>query len=417
MQVREERLKDDLLANGSFGAVDVETGRGRTVLTGSEADERARTRLVETLESNGMDVRIDPVGNVAGRWTPPSADPDADPVAAGSHLDSVPEGGIFDGPLGVYAAVEAVRAIRDAGYEPKRPIDVVSFTEEEGGRFGVGLLGSSVAGGHRTVEEALELEDDGDTLGELLAEIGFHGSATIAPEQWTAWLELHIEQGTVLEREGLPVGIVNAITGITNCRVEIRGEADHAGSTLMNERTDALVAAAEFVERTDEIAREITATDSEFVAATVGELDVSPGARNIVPGRVALSMDVRDVDRSVMDDVVTQAQRRLARLETDRGVDTELDRYRTQDAVEMSDRCMDALAAASDRYGVDRLQLPSGGGHDTMNLAHATDVGLLFARSRDGMSHSPREWTDWEDCATAAQVLAGALVELTDADR
>lgn len=417
MQIRESRLRDDLLANGSFGAVDVEEGRGRTVLTGSEADERARTRLVETFESMGMEVRIDPVGNIAGRWVPQSADSDADPVAAGSHLDSVPEGGIFDGPLGVYAAVEAVRAIRDSEYEPQRPIDIVSFTEEEGGRFDIGLLGSSVAGGHRTVEDALELEDNGDTLQELLDGIGFHGSDTISPGQWDAWLELHIEQGTVLERENVPVGIVNAITGITNCRVEIRGEADHAGSTLMNERTDALVAAAEFVERIEDIAREIAATDSEFVAATVGELGVSPGARNIVPGRVELSMDVRDVERSVMDDVVKQARRRLARLETDRGVETELDRYRTQNSVKMSDQCTNALAAASDRYGVDRGQLPSGGGHDTMNLAHATDVGLLFARSRDGISHSPREWTDWEDCVTAARVIAGALVDLTNANQ
>lgn len=417
MQVSTERLRDDLLTNGSYGSIGVSDGHGRTVLTGSDADEKARTRLVDVFESMGLDVRIDPVGNIAGRWVPDSADPDAEAVAVGSHLDSVIEGGIFDGPLGVYGGVEAVRAMQEAGYEPERPIDVVCFTEEEGGRFNVGLLGSSVAGGHRSPEEALAFEDEtGTTLETYLDRIGFHGSDRISPEQWDAWFELHIEQGAVLENEDVPVGIVTAITGITNCSVEISGKADHAGSTLMGGRTDALVGASEFIQNVERIARETVAVQSDFAVATVGQIEVEPGARNVIPGTVELSIDIRDVDLAVMDEIVRQARRSLARLEDERGLIGDLDRYRTEDPTRMSERCQTALQTATEERGIESMQLPSGGGHDTMNLAHETDVGLLFAPSENGLSHTPQEWTDWEDCAEVTQVLADAIADLTNAD-
>ncbi len=417
MRINTERLRDDLLTNGSYGSVGASDGHGRTVLTGSEADKKARTRLVDVLESIGLDVRIDPVGNIAGRWVPDGADPDADAVAVGSHLDSVIEGGIFDGPLGVYGGVEAVRAMQESGYEPNRPIDIVCFTEEEGGRFSVGLLGSSVAGGHRSPEEALAFEDGaGTTLETYLDRIGFHGSDRISPEQWDAWFELHIEQGTVLENEDIPVGIVTAITGITNCHVEIVGNADHAGSTLMKGRTDALIGASEFIQDVKRIARETVAVQSEFAVATVGKIDVEPGARNVIPGKVELSIDIRDVDPAVMDEIVQQAQRSLARIEDEQGLSGDLDRYRTENPTRMSERCQTALQTATDRREIESMQLPSGGGHDTMNLAHETDVGLLFAPSENGISHSPQEWTEWEDCAEATQVLADAIADVTNAN-
>jgi len=414
-----DRLRDDLLTNGSFGAETVPEGHGRTVLTGSEADREAREYFVERLRERGLDVRVDPVGNVAGRWRPPGADPEAAPVAAGSHLDSVPTGGIFDGPLGVYGALEAVRTLQDAGVELDRPIDVVSFTEEEGARFGVGLLGSSVVGGHRSPEQQLEREDeDGTTLATALEGIGFRGDDIVDASEWDAWLELHIEQGRELEQRDVAVGVVTAITGLTNCRVEVVGETDHAGSTRMDERSDALVAAGAFVGAVDRIAREVAATESDFAVATVGELDVEPNTRNAVPGRVRLSMDVRDTEEAVMTTMVEAARRRLARIAADHGVEATLERYRTEAPVVMSERCRSALTAAAEAAAVEAVELPSGGGHDTMNLADCCDVGLLFAPSRAGISHSPREWTDWDDCARASTVLARALATLaTDDER
>jgi len=414
MEINGSRLRADIEENAAFGAVESDEGRGRTVLTGSEAERRAREHLVDRMEDAGLEVRIDAVGNVAGRWAPEGVDPETPAVAAGSHLDSVPHGGIFDGPLGVYAALEAVRSIRESDVDVTRPIEVVSFTEEEGARFEYGLLGSSVASGELPESEALALTDDeGVTLRERLEAIGFHGDDRIDPSAWDAWLEIHIEQATELERADVPVGIVTAITGITNCRVEFRGDADHAGGTRMEERSDALVAASGFVEDVERIGREHAATEGGFAVATVGALSVEPGARNVVPGRVTHTIDVRDVDGDVMDGIVADAEKSLARIERERhGIEASLERYRTVDPTPMSDRCRDALSAAAERRGIDAIDLPSGGGHDTMRVAEHADVGMIFVRSRDGISHNPREWSDWDDCAAAADVLANVLVDV-----
>jgi len=413
MDVSTDRLREDLLSNGEFGSVDADRGHGRTVLTGSEADRKAREYFVDQLDQLGMDVRVDAVGNIAGRWTPETADPDAPPVATGSHLDSVPRGGIFDGPLGVYGAVEAVRALRNSEAELARPIEVVSFTEEEGGRFDVGVLGSSVACGQRSVADALALEDEsGTTLEEYLERIGFRGEGRLDAAEWDSWFELHVEQGTHLESRDVPVGIVTAITGILNCEIEIVGEANHAGTTPMGERTDALAAASEFVLDVEDAANEIRSTDSESAVGTVGKMEIVPNARNVVPGRVTIRTDFRDIDRETMDELEDRARKSLARIESERGVETDLDPYRLQAPVPMSDRCRTALHDGAQRAGIAARDMHSGAGHDTMNVAEVTDAALVFAPSRDGVSHNPTEWTDWEDCARATQVLANAVEEL-----
>jgi len=412
MEVDGRRLREDVEANAGFGALDGD-GRGRTVLAGTDANRAARERLVGRFGDAGLDVRVDAVGNVAGRWTPPSADPDAAPVAAGSHLDSVPEGGIFDGPLGVYAALEAVRAMQDADLAPDRPVEVVSFTEEEGQRFADGLLGSSVAVGERSVEDALALTDDeGTTLEAALESIGFSGEGRLDASEWDAWLELHVEQSERLERTDAPVGVVTTITGITHCDVTVRGEANHAGATPMDERRDALAAASEFVTAVE---RAATAVDSETAVGTVGSLDVAPNATNVVPGRVEMGVDVRDVDYAAMEEIVGSARDALARLEDERDVETRFEREFDLRPTAMSDRVRGAADAAAESAGIETLALHSGAAHDTMHVANVTDAGLLFAPSEDGVSHSPAEWTDWDDCATATRVLAGALADLAGA--
>ncbi len=416
MRVRQDRLREDLLTNGEFGLIDSE-GYGRTVLTGSEADRKARERFVEVLERLGMEVWVDAIGNIAGRWVADSANPDAAPVVAGSHLDSVPRGGIFDGPLGVYAAVEAVRAMQDAGANPDRPIQVVSFTEEEGQRFDVGTLGSSVAAGELSVEEALSQEDDsGTTVAEHLDRIGFRGEKTLDVEAWDSWFEIHIEQSKTLEAAGVPVGVVTAISGIANCQVEIVGEADHAGGTHMDDRSDALLAATEFVQDVNDVAHEIVETKSEFAVATVGNLEVEPNARNVVPGRIEIRTDFRDTDLAMINTIIDRAEQSLARIAKQHGVETSLDHYRTAEPAQMSDRCLAAVRAAADRRDIETMALPSGGGHDSMKIARVTDAGMLFVPSEGGISHSPKEWTDWEDCARAAEVLASAVADLAGAD-
>ncbi|MFC7058752.1 M20 family metallo-hydrolase [Halovenus salina] len=415
MDIDETQLQKRLRANGDFGAVPSETGHGRTVLTGSEADRQAREQLVEQMEDLDMDVRVDAVGNIAGRWTPASADPEAPPVATGSHLDSVPRGGIFDGPLGVYGGLEAVRAIQASDHEPARPIEVVSFTEEEGTRY-VGLLGSSVAAGERSVETALALEDDdGTTLETRLEQIGFQGEGRLDASGWEAWLELHPEQSTELETAGCQAGVVSAITGLRQYSVEFVGEANHAGGTRMPDRRDALVAASTFVTDIERAAREVVADGDSFAVATVGSIDAEPNATNVVPDHVELGLDIRDTDTETIGALRDRARQILARIKDDHGVETDLSERHGTEPAAMSERCREALEAAADRHGIAHRSLRSGGGHDTMNVARVTDAGLLFAPSRDGISHSPEEWTDWEDCVACTRVLAEAVADLAEA--
>ncbi|WP_101297222.1 M20 family metallo-hydrolase [Halegenticoccus soli] len=427
MHVDADRLRADIESNAEFGAIETDEGRGRTVLAGTDANRRAREYFVDRLRDAGLSATVDAVGNVAGTWTPASADPSAAPVAAGSHLDSVPEGGVFDGPLGVYAALESVRAAQEAGLEPERPISVVCFTEEEGQRFSNGLLGSSVAAGDRTAEEALALEDDkGVTLDAALSDIGFRGEGVLDAAEWDAWFELHVEQDTRLERAGAaesasvagtdcPVGVVTTITGITHCEVTIRGEANHAGATPMGERTDALAAASEFVLDVEAAAEDVVRDSSETAVATVGSLSVRPNATNVVPGAVEMGVDVRDVAYESMQTLVEAARASLGLLERERGVETEFSRPFDLEPTPMSERLRRAAHRAGEEAGIETVDLHSGAAHDTMHVASATDAALLFAPSRDGISHNPREWTDWGDCATATRVLAGALADAAGA--
>ncbi|MCL9816934.1 Zn-dependent hydrolase [Natronocalculus amylovorans] len=410
VSVDADRLRADIETNSEFGAVDVAEGIGRTVLAGTTANKRARDYFVSQLREAGLSVSIDAVGNITGRFEPATADPDAAPVAAGSHLDSVPHGGIFDGPLGVYAAVEAVRAIQESDIEITRPIDVVCFTEEEGQRFSDGLLGSSVAVGDRSVDEALSLtSDSGVTLQEALTEIGYHGDGLIDPHSWDSWFELHIEQDTVLERKRIPVGVVTTITGITHCHVTIDGEANHAGATPMTERTDALTAAAEVILDVEECANTIVEESSESAVGTVGSLSVEPNATNVVPGRVTLGVDIRDVAYESMQTLVTATEDALTAIENTRGVQTAIDRPFDLEPTPMSDRLRQYVHDAGSTAGIATHDMHSGAAHDTMYIADVTDAVLLFAPSKNGISHNPREWTDWEDCAEATRVLAGAI--------
>ena len=435
LPVDADRLRADIEANAAFGrvATDDPEAHARTNRTGTTANGEARDRLVERLRDAGLDVAVDAVGNVLGTWTPESADPAAAPVVSGSHLDSVPEGGIFDGPLGVYAALEAVRAMRDTGIEPERPVGVVSFTEEEGGTFGNGLLGSSVATGETALDEALSLtNDDGETLGAALDRIGYRGGdavdadtptdangdpTTLDPGSWDAFYELHIEQDTKLEAAGAAVGVVTTITGITHCEVTVGGEANHAGATPMDGRTDALAAASEFVLDVEAAANEVVETASASAVGTVGSLSVEPNATNVVPGRVEAGVDVRDIERESMERIVDAARNSLGRLERERGVETELERPFDAAPTPMADRLRDAAHGAAAAAERDALDLHSGAAHDAMRVARVADSSLLFAPSRDGVSHNPLEWTEWDDCAAAADVLAGAMLDVAGGKR
>ncbi|MGB9958818.1 Zn-dependent hydrolase (plasmid) [Haloferax prahovense] len=411
--VDESRLRKDIEYTAGFGALSDCKGNGRTVLTGTDANRDARQYFVDRLEDAGFGVRVDAVGNIAGRWEPNGIDSDADPVAVGSHLDSVVEGGIFDGVLGVYAGLESVRAMQDAGMRPTHPIEVVAFTEEEGGRFSDGVLGSSVASGNTAPDTALAIEDDtGVTLAEALEQIGFRGSGVVDALAWDTWLELHIEQGTRLEATGVPVGIVTSITGTVRSHVNIVGEADHAGATSMQNRRDALAAASELTLAVESIANDVVSTTSETAVATVGQHTVKPNSINVIPGQVHLGIDIRDVETDAIDEIVRRIRSRIDHIEAEREVCITYSQEYEIEPSKMSSRCIEETEAAAARVGTETLKLHSGAGHDTMQLTDVTDVGMLFAPSIDGVSHSPLERTTWADCTEGTKVLCQTLGKL-----
>jgi len=411
-----ETLRADVERTATFGAVESETGRGRTALPGDAANRAARDYLVERLEETGLDVRVDAVGNVVGRWTPAGVDPETPAVAAGSHLDSVPRGGIFDGVLGVYAALEAVRAISASETAPDRPLDVVCFTGEEGTRFADGVLGSTVAAGKRSVEDALAATDGETTLEAALDGIGYHGEGRLDASAWNAWLELHVDQSHDVADAGVPLGVVTDITGTSRIRVRIEGEADHAGTTAMGERRDALAAASEVVLELEAAATETASDGTGAAVGTVGELTVEPNVVNVVPGAVSLRLDIRSIDQREIQAMVDAVTDCLGRLEGERGVETTVDRAYDVPPTPLAPRCQDALYAGADRCGLGTTTLHSGAGHDTMQVADVTDAGLAFVAS-NGHSHSPRESADWADCTAATRVLAESLWQLASTDR
>jgi len=410
-----DRLRQDIERNAQFGTVATEDGRGRTVLPGTTPNQQARESLVDQLILADLTVDTDAVGNITGTWLPEGCNSEAAPVAVGSHLDSVPNGGIFDGPLGVYAGLEAVRAIQDSDVSPTRPIQVVCFTGEEGTRFADGVLGSSVAAGLLDTDAALELSDGSVTLREALQDIGFHGESRIDATDWHAWLELHVEQSERLEQRDVSAGVVTTITGTTRLHGTIEGTADHSGSTSMVDRTDALAAASELVLALEQAVQDV-AEPAGTAVATIGELSVDPGVVNVVPGQVEFSADIRDVDQAVIERLVDRVNAKLKALEADRGVETTLDCSYNVPPVDMAPTCRNALHDAGDVLGIETVDVHSGAGHDTMQIATATDAGLLFAPSRGGHSHNPLEWTDWWDCAAATEVLTEALYTLATSE-
>ncbi len=410
VHVNQMRLREDIEANATFGSIDADTGNGRSAMAATEANRDARDHLIDRMNDAGLEVAIDPIGNIEGRWYPDNVDRDVAPVAAGSHLDSVPRGGIFDGPLGVYAALEAVRTIQEMDVSVARPISVVSFTGEEGARFKNGLLGSSVVTGRRSLSEALGFTDDsGISVEEALRSIGYVGTDKINPAEWHAWLELHVEQDTTLERTNTAVGIVNSITGMTNCRVEIEGEANHAGATPMDERTDALAASSEFILGIEAAANEVVETKSETAVGTVGEIHTTPNSKSVVSGATEMIIDIRDIDYAAMNAIVDAATDVLNRLEDERNVSTSFDRYRDQRPSHMTERCVEAAITAAESLDVSHRPMHSAAMHDTAHVADKTNTVMLFAPSRDGISHNPLEWTDWKDCSAAADVLTETI--------
>lgn len=399
--IDEERFRERFDRFSEIGATEA-GGVNRPSL--SEANRKARDQLVEWFEAAGLDVRIDEMGNIFGRR--PGSDPDTDVVLIGSHVDSQYNGGRYDGVVGVLSALEIVESFADAGIQHDRPIEVVSWSNEEGVRFQPDMLGSGVYAGEFDVEYAHSRTDkEGRSFGEELERIGYDGEVACEPDDLHCYLEVHVEQGPILEEEGLSVGVVEGVFGFSWMNVTFEGRADHAGPTPMDAREDAFVAAADV----GRAVRRLTATGGDDLVGTVGSVDVWPNAINVIPERVELTVDVRSYDNEVVADAVEKVEQEVDAAATREGLDYEFEEIMRIESDAFDEGCIETIAAAAESAGYDYVRLKSGAGHDANYLNTIAPAGMIFVPSVDGVSHRESEFTEWEDVVAGAEVLARAV--------
>jgi N-carbamoyl-L-amino-acid hydrolase len=380
----------------------------RVALT--EADREVRDWFVDQLEALDLSVRVDAMGNTFGRR--PGTEPDADPVLVGSHLDSQPNGGIYDGALGMVAALELLRTLEDEGVETSHPIEIVDWTNEEGTRFQPAMMASGVWAGDYDREEMDDHTDaEGVRFEDALEAIGYRGTDPADPrEDYEAYLELHVEQGPYLEANDKQVGVVTGIVGLSWGSVTFTGEADHAGPTPMYDRRDPMVAAADLVTA-------IRRTPGMFggrTVATSASIDAEPNSINIIPEAVTVTWDTRDRDDDVIAAATEHIRNEAAAAADREGVELDIEPRMRTTPTDFADRCAESVESAADACGYDSMRLHSGAGHDAAHVAGVCDTAMVFAVSEDGKSHSPAEYTTWDDCYAAANTLANAALSLAE---
>lgn len=403
-----ERIRAHLKA---FAAIGYSPSGGMRRLAFSKTDLRARQLLTHFMGNLGLDTRIDAIGNVFGRL-PAQAGMWAPAVLVGSHLDTVPGGGRFDGAVGVVAGLEAAAIVREHVELSRHTLEIVSFSCEESSRFGRGTLGSGVVAGVWDAGDVLQLRDaQGHSLRRVLQRVGLdpgHLDGARRPaEDFVAFLELHIEQGRVLEETPACVGIVDTIAAPTRFRLYLTGQADHSGATPMTLRRDALAGAADVI-----LAVERSAKATRGVVATVGTLRVEPGAINVVPGQVELGLDIRSTDSTAKRLVVEQIQHESERVCAARGLSATFELLAEEEPVSLDPRVIHTLERCAQARSVPSLSMPSGAGHDAMHMATICPTGMLLVPSRGGISHHAAEWTEFEDIVAGIQVLVDATVAI-----
>jgi ureidoglycolate amidohydrolase len=417
LQIDSTRLLNELQILATFTDVEpVGDGTAVTRIVFSPDDLRARAWLKELAATEDFEIREDAVGNIFIRWL--GTEPDLPAVATGSHIDAIPHAGMYDGTVGVLGGLEAIRALKYSGFRPRRSIELVMLTSEEPTRFGIGCLGSRLLSGTLdaaradALREANEPTETARTLAEVRAAVGFTGplsSVHLSPNHYHAWLELHIEQGPLLEREGIPIGIVTSIAAPASYRFTITGLGGHAGALLMPDRKDALCAAAEVILSVEKNA---LASGSGDTVATVGTLAIYPGAVNAVPSRVIVQLDIRDTDptrresvmRNIRRDYVDMAQRREVAI---------IEELVNADApAQCSPHIVQLLEQICTEQNIASKKIVSRAYHDSLFMAPIAPIAMIFIPCRNGVSHRPDEYAAPTDILQGTRVLAQALARL-----
>ncbi|WP_181347952.1 Zn-dependent hydrolase [Thalassobacillus sp. CUG 92003] len=372
--------------------------------------QHARKWLREQMEELGLTTHVDASSNLIGRWE--GKKPDLAPIVLGSHIDTVTGGGRFDGIAGVVGALEVVRVLQTSGKRLDHTLEVIDFTAEEPSEYGISTIGSRGLVNNLTTNMLERKGPDGETLSEGIRQAG--GLPEHISEEArqigevSIYLEMHIEQGPVLEQMDETVGIVTGIVGIHRYRVNVIGQPDHAGTTPMNKRCDALTAASELNLALEAICQEEW---EKGVVGTVGRLNVKPNASNVIPGEINLDIDVRSLAIETLEGVMTKLKGKAAAISSSRGVDIKFDCLSQSTPIEVDDKILTLIEKAS-QQAVHTHRIPSGAGHDANQMANISPIAMFFIPSKDGKSHCPEEWTDYEDVARGVDCMVQSLFQI-----
>ncbi|XID92809.1 Zn-dependent hydrolase [Paenibacillaceae bacterium WGS1546] len=399
-----EKLRSDIEA---LAAIVDETKPGWTRRPFTSWYAQGRDWLAAEMEACGLRTRIDAASNLIGYL--PGGDPTLKPIMVGSHTDTVTGGGRFDGIIGVLAGLEIVRMLKRANLTLRHPLMVVDFTAEEPSEFGISTIGSRGMVDNLSADMLERTDPSGLTLKDGIRSAGGDPDAisgtALQKGDIALYLELHIEQGPVLEQTGNKLGVVTGIVGIHRYRVLVEGAPNHAGTTPMNMRRDALTGAARAVLELEAICRKAY---DEPVVGTVGKLSVEPNASNVVPGRVTFDLEVRSLDVGTMERIMDEMKTKAAAISADTGLRIVIEQLSKSEPIRVEDSVRKIVQAGCEAVGP-TLSLPSGAGHDATQLARIAPIGMIFVPSRDGRSHCPEEWTDYEDVALGVEALARAI--------
>jgi N-carbamoyl-L-amino-acid hydrolase len=402
--INSQRLRGTIEKLSEFGRT---PDGGVTRLGYSETDLAAREYVAGLMKQAGLEVRTDPAGNLFGA----RAGSENLPILLfGSHIDSVINGGNFDGDLGSLGAIEVIRALNEGGVKTRHPLEVVIWTNEEGNHFGTGTMGSGIAAGLMGPDILDRKDEQGFTVSDWLRRYGQDPAhlmdARIGRGALAGYLELHIEQGPNLDAAKIPIGVVQGIVGIKRLRCVTTGFANHAGTTPMARRKDALAAASRDLLAVREVVREETGQQ----VGTVGYMKVEPGAINVIPGQVEFPIELRDLDAAKIDRMWSRVQEKLALIDKEENVETHCTVLDDVVPARTDQSMRSAIRQVAKSLGLATMDLPSGAGHDAQEVASLAPIGMIFVPSRDGISHSPREFTSWQDAANGVEVLYRSIL-------
>lgn len=369
----------------------------------SKEEQQAKDLVIDWMTEAGLEVSVDGAGNVFGRL---EGQVDLPPIVSGSHIDSVPNGGNFDGVLGVLSALEVVEAWKEQDYVPRKPFEIAIFTDEEGARFKSGLTGSRAFMGQISKSELDELEDsEGRGFPEVIEAYGSTVDEFLDYEfkrkAIDMFIELHIEQGKLLEKENEPVGIVNGIAGPAWMEVTFKGEAGHAGNTPMIGRKDANVAAGSFIKRVADLPGKV----SDTAVATVGQINVKPNGVNVIPEETNVTVDIRDIHEETRDELVNRIKKEAKSIAASQRVRVDITYNSTIKPLPIKEEFQLDLVDILTRYNIKPVHIPSGAGHDAMILGNEIPTAMIFVRSKNGVSHHPSEWSTLTDCVQGIHIL------------